>query len=182
MLLTSKVPPCRTTLASVPVELSIGGEHPVEIDECLIGGASRGQGRGAHDMITVVGAVEVRTRKDGEERAAKWKDAHAGGISMKMLVYAGRLRLRVVKGKDAKSLTSFIKDDVAPGSIIHTDGAPRYNALSGMGYQHDPLVLAGDPDKADAHLQMIHIVFCSTLLGRVGPSDRATREGCVKYS
>lgn len=101
----------------------------------------------------------MRARKDGEERAAKWKDSHAGGIPNKKLVYAGRLRLRVVEGKDAKSLTSFIKDDVAPGSIIRTDGSPSYSALSGMGYQHDPLVLAGDPDKADAHLPMIHLVF-----------------------
>lgn len=97
------------------------------------GGASRGQGRGVHDMVTVVGAVDVRARKDGEERAAKWKDSHAGGIPNKKLVYAGRLRLRVVEGKDAKSLTSFIKDDVAPGSIIRTDGSPSYKCPVGNG-------------------------------------------------
>lgn len=155
---------------------AIGGEHPVEIDECLIGGATRGKGRGTHDMTTVVGAIEVRARKDGEERAAKWKDAHAGGIPMKKLVYAGRLRLRVVEGKDAKSLTGFIKDDVAVGSLIRTDGSPSYGELSALGYRHDPLVLAGDPDKADAHVPMIHLVFSNlktwilgTHHGRIDP-------------
>jgi hypothetical protein len=138
---------------------AIGGEHPLEIDECLIGGATRGEGRGTHHMTTVVGAVEVRARKDGEERAANWKDSHSGGIPMKKLIYAGRLRLRVIEGKDADSLTSFIKDDVPPGSTIRTDGAKGYNELSSMGYRHDPLVLAGDPEKAETHLPMIHLVF-----------------------
>jgi len=36
------------------------GEHPVEIDECLVGGKTRGEGRGVHHKVTVVGAVEVR--------------------------------------------------------------------------------------------------------------------------
>src|SRR5260370_2957185 len=43
----------------------IGG-HPethVEIDETLVGGATRGLGRGVHDLSLVVAAVEVRRRK-----------------------------------------------------------------------------------------------------------------------
>ena len=68
---------------------AIGGEYPVEIDECFIDGATRGEGRGMHHMTTVVGAVEVRACKDGEERAAKWKDSHSGGIPRKKMVYAG---------------------------------------------------------------------------------------------
>lgn len=137
----------------------IGGEHAVEIDEVLIGGATRGQGRGVHDKVTVVGAVEARDRKDGEERTAKWKVAHEGGIPTKKLVYAGRLRLRVVANKDTKSLIGFIKDDVAKGSLIRTDGLPSYNDLTRLGYQHDALSLGGDPEKAEAHLPMIHLVF-----------------------
>ena len=46
--------------------------HPVEVDECFIGGRTRGEGRGTHHQTTVVGAVEVRTRKDAEDRSAKW--------------------------------------------------------------------------------------------------------------
>jgi hypothetical protein len=60
---------------------TIGGEHPVEVDECYVGGRTKGEGRGVHHQATVVGAVEVRTRK-------------ADGKKHKRGVYAGRLRLR----------------------------------------------------------------------------------------
>lgn len=138
---------------------TIGAEHPVEIDETFIGGATRGEGRGMHHMTTVIGAIEVRARKDGEERAAKWKDSHSGGIPAKKLVYAGRLRLKVIPGKDTESLTTFVKDSVSPGSTVRTDGWKGYRELPSIGYKHDPLVLAGDPEKAEAHLPMIHLVF-----------------------
>jgi hypothetical protein len=101
---------------------TIGTPHPVEVDECCIGGRTRGEGRGIHHQTTVVGAVEVRTRKDAEDRSAKWKDANEGGIPAKKLTYAGRLRLRVISsveqtdihlsGRDANTLTTFVKDNV----------------------------------------------------------------------
>jgi hypothetical protein len=142
-----------------PERDGIGGGDPVEIDECYVGGATRGEGRGTHHKTTVVGAVEVRTRKDAGDRAAKWKEAHEGGIPAKKLVYAGRLRLRAVSGKGADNLTAFIKESVAAGSTIRTDGWQGYNDLPEMGYVHNPLVLGGDPDKAESHLPMIHLVF-----------------------
>jgi hypothetical protein len=49
----------------------VGGEHSVEIDECLVNGATRGEGRGTHHKSTAVGAVEVRMRKDAEGLTAK---------------------------------------------------------------------------------------------------------------
>ena len=30
-----------------------------------------------------------------------------------------------------------------------------------MGYTHNPLVLGGDPEKAESHLPMIHLVFAN---------------------
>src|SRR3981081_2134071 len=111
---------------------AIGAPHPVEVDECCIGGRTRGEGRGIHHQTTIVGAVEVRTRKDAEDRTAKWKDSHEGGIPTKKLTYAGRLRLRVVSsieqtdislsGRDAETLTTFVKDNITIGSIICTGG------------------------------------------------------------
>ena len=55
----------------------------VEIDETWVGGKTRGEGRGTHDMTLVIGAVEVRQRppKKGD------KPERRGGR------YAGRLRL-----------------------------------------------------------------------------------------
>ena len=34
-----------------PLRDTIGGEHPVEVDECLIGGETRGEGRGIHHRL-----------------------------------------------------------------------------------------------------------------------------------
>ena len=35
----------------------VGGAHPVDVDECLIGGETRGEGRGMHHDVRVIGAV-----------------------------------------------------------------------------------------------------------------------------
>jgi hypothetical protein len=142
-----------------PERDEIGGEHLVEVDECLVGGTNRGGGKGRHDMAIVVGAVEVRRRKDAEDRAASHLQEHAGGVPLKKLVYAGRLRLRVITARDAKNLIPFIHESVAKDTMIRTDGWSIYEELPLLGYRHDPLILAGDPDKAQAHLPMIHLVF-----------------------
>jgi hypothetical protein len=137
----------------------IGGRHQVEVDECLIGGRTRGEGRGTHHMATVVGAVEVREREDAEDRVAKYRQTHQGGVPLKTFVYAGRLRLRLVEGRDTASLISFITNSVAKGSTIRTDAWKAYDELPPLGYNHLPLALAGDPEKAKEHLPMIHLVF-----------------------
>jgi hypothetical protein len=129
-----------------PERDTIGGEHPVEVDECLIGGETRGEGRGTHHKSIVVGAVEVRSRQDD-------------GKQHRRRVYAGRLRLRVVPDRSAEALTGFVKDNVALGSVLRTDGWTGYPGLTETGYLHEALTLGGDPDKAEAHLPMIHLVF-----------------------
>ena len=140
-----------------PERDTIGGEHPVEIDECLVGGKTRGEGRGVHHKVIVVGAVEVRRRKP--EEAGAGRDAHRGGVPSKRKVHAGRLRLQAVPDKSAATLVAFVRGNVAMGATIMTDGAPSYGELADLGFDHQPLVLAGDPEKAEAHLPMIHLVF-----------------------
>jgi hypothetical protein len=142
-----------------PERDAIGGEHPIEIDECLVGGRTRGEGRGVHHKTTVVGAVEVRQRKDAEERAAKHSQQHRGGVPLKKLVYAGRLRLRAVAGRTAQDLLDFVTENVAVGSTVRSDGWQCYERLNEFGYTHDPLVMGGDPAQAEQHLPMIHLVF-----------------------
>lgn len=142
-----------------PARDKVGHEHPVEIDECLIGGETRGEGRGVHHKAAVIGAVEVRERKEGEERTAKGKDEHRRAVPSKRKVYAGRLRLQVIPDKSAESLTAFVQENVATTGKVMTDGCHGYATLPGLGYDHHPLVLAGDPHKAEAHLPMIHLVF-----------------------
>jgi len=138
----------------------IGAEHPVEVDECLVGGRTRGEGAGVHDMATVIGAVEVRVREDATPKAAKYRQKHRGTVPFKKLVYAGRIRLRVVDGRDNKSLLSFVTENVVKGATIRTDGLRVYQELPGLGYKkHQPIVIAGDPELAEGHLPMIHLAF-----------------------
>jgi hypothetical protein len=107
----------------------------------------------------MIGAIEVRVRKDAQERAAKHRQAHDGGLPLKKLVYAGRLRLRVIADRHTKGLLSFVTENIAKGSLVRTDGFAPYRDLPHLGYKHNPLTIAGDPDRADAHLPMIHLVF-----------------------
>ena len=113
---------------------TIGAPYPVEVDECCIGGRTRGEGRGTHHQTTVAGAVEVRTRKDVGERSAS-------GVPAKKLTYAGRLRLRVVSsieqtdplsGRDIETLTAFVNYNVTRGSVVRTDGWQGYNDIAGI--------------------------------------------------
>src|ERR1035438_216515 len=122
----------------------IGCHWPVEVDETYVGGKTRGEGRGIHHKAIVIGAVEVRTK------------AEKGG---KRPMYAGRLRLRVVKDRGAKALEAFVTGNVAPHRPVVTDGWVGYDGLNALGYDHKPVVLGGDPEKAEKALPMIHLVF-----------------------
>jgi transposase-like protein len=138
----------------------IGGEHAVEVDECLVGGRTRGEGQGVHHRATVFGAVEVRLRKADEDRKARRGEAHAEGKPLKKLVYAGRIRLRYCPvDRNMREAARFITDNVIRCSTIKTDAWRGYNRISQFGYTHDRLLLAGDPEKSEAHLPLIHLVF-----------------------
>ncbi|HKB98831.1 MAG TPA: IS1595 family transposase [Terriglobales bacterium] len=142
-----------------PERDAIGSEHPVEVDECFVGGETRGEGRGTHDMTRVMGAVEVRLRQPKEDRAATSRQHHEGGKPLKRRVYAGRLRLGVIPNRSAEVLTHFISENIAPSATVRTDGWVGYAGLSTLGFHHAPLDICGDPAKAEAHLPMIHLVF-----------------------
>lgn len=158
-----------------PSRDKIGADHPVEVDECFVGGETRGEGHGVHHKSVVIGAVEVRLRTDHEDRAAKWTDAHGGGIPLKRLIYAGRLRLQVVPDRTAKSLVPFVINNVDKGAVIRCDGWDGYNDLPALGYEHQKLILGGDREKVEAHQPMIHLVF-SNLKTWI----RGTHHGCIK--
>ena len=139
-----------------PERDTIGQEHPVEVDETLVGGRTRGEGKGVHHKVYVLGGVEVRTRKPGEDRAAQYHD-HKDGKPLKRQTYAGRLRLQVVADRKAATCEGFVRDNVARGALIRTDGWQGYDGLTTGGWRHDGRVLT--PEQADDHLPMIHLVF-----------------------
>ena len=102
----------------------------VEVDECEIGGVEKGRTSGRSltaKAAEVVVAVEV------------------GGQG------SGRIRMRVVPDASGPTLTDFVRDTVAPGAVVHTDGWIGYAPLAQTGYDHRPrsqrtAKKAGDPD------------------------------------
>lgn len=140
-----------------PDRSQIGGEHPVEVDETFIGGRTRGEGRGVHHKAVVIGAIEVRTRKEAENDNAR--DGHRKGVPTKRKTYAGRLRLQVLPARTMANVTAFTKKNVAKGSRVRSDGFSGYDPLRFMGFAHEPLVLDGKPERAEEHLRLIHLIF-----------------------
>jgi transposase-like protein len=89
----------------------------VEVDECYLGGLEEGlSGRLNLNKALIV----VAAQEDGP------------GI--------GRIRMRQIADASAKSLVPFVRDSVAPGSVIHTDGWLGYVPLELMPRVH--LVIA----------------------------------------
>jgi ISXO2-like transposase domain/Transposase zinc-ribbon domain len=152
----------------------IGEKWPVEVDECYIGGATRGEGKGVHHKTLVVGAVEICIKKPSEDPPEKKRRKKKSPTRRD--IYAGRLRLQVVPDRRMDVLTGFVKGNVAPKARILSDGWQGYNELLDLGYKHKPLVMDGDPQKAEDHLPMIHRIFSNlktwllgTHHGRVEP-------------
>jgi hypothetical protein len=129
----------------------IGGapDVHVEVDESLVGGATRGEGRGVHDKTLVACAVEVRKRKPKVEGAVPRRNGR----------YAGRIRLEVVPDRSAESLVGFVQAAVEPGAVIVTDAWPAYSTLLDRGYRHLPVAVSGEPEMIDDYLPLVHIAF-----------------------
>jgi hypothetical protein len=151
-----------------PIGGNLGRSDHVEVDECYIGGETRGKGKGPHadEKCLIIAAVEVR------QRAAKKGDKpmRRGGR------YAGRLRIEIVPDRTEKALCGFVEAAVAIGAIVITDAAPAYNSLEKRGYAHLPVVEGGNPEVAEEYLPIVHLVFSnlkawlqSTHHGRVEP-------------
>lgn len=117
----------------------------VEVDETWVGGKTRGEGRGVHDQIPVIAAVEVRHKeKPGKRRGGR---------------IAGRLRMEALPDRTAKSLCGFVEGAVDPSAMIVTDNWAGYKSLERRGYQHLAVTEGGDPAVAEEYLPIIHLVF-----------------------
>ena len=125
------------------------GEH-VEVDETWVGGRTRGKGRGVHDKVLVVSAVEVRQREPGTKL-----DKRKGGR------YAGRVRLAIVPDRSAESLCGFVERAVVAGTSLVTDDWSGYARLGKRGYKHLAIAERGDPQVAEEYLPIIHLVFAN---------------------
>lgn len=120
------------------------GEHElllrgvVELDESLVGGRGRGSGKrgrtSPHKTLVAISAEQTPQ----------------GGL--------GRAHLRVIENVSAKTLTNAARAQIEPGSTVKTDGWQAYQALSAVGYLHEPHVQAA-PQAAAELLPWAHIVI-----------------------
>jgi len=144
----------------------IGALWPIEVDEVLIGGKTRGEGRGVHHKTYVVGAVEARQKQDQRGRRA---------------VYAGRLRLQVLSDRSKKSLETFVAENIEPHTRLTTDGWLGYDNLASMGYDHQSIVLGGDPQKVEKALPIIHLVFSNLKAWLLGTHHGVSEQHLAAY-
>ncbi|MGY4543029.1 transposase-like protein/ribosomal protein L37AE/L43A [Arthrobacter sp. UYNi723] len=89
----------------------------VEVDECEVGGREAGRRSGRSltaKAVQVVVAVEVSGQG------------------------SGRVRMRIIPNASGDTLSTFVKEAVAAGAIVHTDGWMGYAPLTKAGYEHRP--------------------------------------------
>ena len=107
----------------------------VEADETFVGGVEEGGG-GRHlgKKALVAVAAEVR------------------GPAI------GRIRLQQIRDASSESLLGFVRQAVAPGAVVVTDGLPSYLGLAAAGYVHRVKVVRGSGERADTLLPRVHRV------------------------
>lgn len=70
----------------------------------------------------------------------------------------GRIRLRRIASGSERYLLPFVREVVAPGSKVLTDGSAAYRSLSAHGYLHERYVMAGATASAHASMPGVHRV------------------------
>ena len=129
-----------------PERDTIGDQYPVEVDESFVGGVQKVEAIAFPSWQSIIEAIKVRPRKAPVTGARRTFDA-------------GRLQLRLVPNREAKSLSKLVREYVAKGAVVHTDGWTGSDEFEALGYVHEPLVIEWSPRRIEAHLPMIHIAF-----------------------
>jgi transposase-like protein len=130
----------------------------VEIDECYIGGEEEGlPGRLNLEKSLVV----VAAQEDGS------------GI--------GRIRMRQIVDASSASLIPFVRDSVALGSVVHTDGWLGYLPLGKEGYQHEITFIKGKKETASVLLPRVHLVVSLLKRWLMGTHQGAVSQKHLDY-
>lgn len=88
----------------------------------------------------------------------------------------GRIRLQRIAGPNIGAIVPFVQENIAPGSIVRTDGSAIYATLKDNGFKHDPHVILGSKVPAHEPLPGVHRIaalikrwFLGTHQGAVDP-------------
>lgn len=106
----------------------------VEVDETFVGGEEHGgkRGRGTTKSIVVI-AVEIKQPKS-----------------------FGRVRMRLIPDASGDSLLPFVRDSIARGSVVRTDGWKGYNGLPDDEYTREIIVQSSSGDPAHVTMPGVH--------------------------
>jgi transposase-like protein len=130
----------------------------VEVDECYVGGTEEYlPGRLNLDKTLVV----VAAQEDGK------------GI--------GRIRMRPIPDASSSSLVPFVRESVAAGSVVHTDGWLGYSPLKGSGFKHEVTVLKGKREAASELLPRVHLVISLLKRWLLGTHQGAVNHKYLEY-
>jgi len=106
----------------------------VEVDESYVGGEEEGtRGRQTFKKAIVAIGVEILDPKG-----------------------FGRIRIKRIPDVSAESLTPFVREAVAEGATVHTDGWGGYNEIEGLGYKREVTILSASPDPAHVLMPGVH--------------------------
>ena len=137
---------------------TIGGEHAVELDVAYVGGKHKGDPTPGEYRKTKKTPVMVAVEIVEGELPPKGA-MHRDGTPLEQKFYAGRIRLRKVPDKAAKTVAQFAIDCITPESLILSDAGTEFTALKKLGYSHAPLALRGSHDAAEAWVPTVHLVI-----------------------
>lgn len=70
----------------------------------------------------------------------------------------GRIRVRRIQAPTIDALMPFVRENVAPGASVRTDGSAIYGQLRKEGFAHDPFVILGSKTPAHEPLPGVHRV------------------------
>ncbi|MCH8867325.1 MAG: IS1595 family transposase, partial [Proteobacteria bacterium] len=103
----------------------------VEVDETFIGRSTANSSRNKKKL------------KKSSSQALRHQSVVAIAIEIKPKMGFGRVRMRRLTDKSARSLTPFVLDSVSLRSLLRTDGSAAYRFLSRHGYRRDQYVMLG---------------------------------------
>jgi transposase-like protein len=130
----------------------------VEVDEPLVGGVEEGGGRrhiGNKALVAI--AAEIR----------------GAGI--------GRIRMKRIRDASADTLMDFVRESIAKGSSIVSDGLQSYRALPEAGYRHFRRVIEGSGRDAHEVLPRVHRVAALVKRWLLGTHQGAVSRDHLDY-
>jgi transposase-like protein len=130
----------------------------VQVDDAFIGGVEQKvKGRQSLKKARIVVAVEIKEVGYG----------------------LGRIRIQQIVDFSAKSLVSFITQNIEKGSIVETDGWEGYRPIEERGFQRVILIASSSPENPLPHVNRVIALLKRWLLGT--HQGRVTRKHLQHY-